>query len=114
MNRRGALLLSSCLLAACGGIAGGDRDLTIASCRALCAVQAASPSCDPSPATCDAFCAADGMAFTEDCLVAARAYYDCAARLTYACPGAPDRALTADSGCATAESAYLRCKITGQ
>jgi hypothetical protein len=124
MNRTGTVLLSSCLLAACGvlacgvsacgGIAGGDRDATIASCQALCAVQADAPGCAPSPDACDARCAADGMFFTEDCLVAAKTYYDCAARLTYTCPGAPDGAETGDTTCAAARSAYLGCKITGQ
>jgi hypothetical protein len=114
MNRSGTVFLSACLLAACGGIAGGDRDATIADCVALCAAQAAAPGCDGATAACDGVCAADGMAFTEDCLVKARAYYDCAAPLAYACPGAPGHAETADTACAAAESAYLLCKIAGR
>ena len=102
------------LLAACGGIAAGDRDATIASCKVLCVVQAAAPGCDRATNVCDAFCTADGMAFTEDCLLKAKTYYDCAAPLAYACPIAPDRAVTGDSACDAAKSAYLLCKVTGQ
>jgi len=118
MNLAGAPALFRALpalaLAACGGIAGGDRDATIASCQTLCAVEAAAPGCSKTATACDASCAADGMAFSEDCLVKAKAYFDCAAPLTYACPVASFRAETADATCNADEHAYLLCKLTGQ
>ena len=100
-------------LAGCAGIAGGDRPATMASCKALCAVEAAGPGCSPATNVCDAFCVADGTAFQEECLVTAKAYYDCAATLAYTCPTAPDRPETSDSTCDAEEHAYLVCKVGG-
>lgn len=111
LSAAAALLVA---LAACGGIAGGDRDATIASCKTLCAAQAGAPGCSRIATACDASCVADGMAFSEDCLVKAKAYFDCAAPLGYACPIRPDGAVAADSTCDARRHAYLLCKLTGQ
>jgi hypothetical protein len=52
--------------------------------------------------------------FTEDCLVKAKAYYDCAAALPWACPVSPEDPETPDTSCQDEQEAWLGCRITGE
>lgn len=112
--RRSPALAAALILAACNGVEGGSQDAASASCALLCQAQAAGAGCDDGMAACSAQCGADAKGFTEACLVKAKAYYDCAARIAWACPTAPDRPETQDDACDAEEHAWAVCKVTGE
>jgi hypothetical protein len=114
MLPRPALLLGVLLSgAACTSVAGGDREATAEDCATLCVLQHGAEGCSGSAEACSAACVADTDAFSEDCLVKARAYYQCAALLSWSCPTAPDRPENADSRCDAARHDLLVCTVTG-
>jgi hypothetical protein len=106
--------LPAIVAGACSSVEGGDRTDSQASCEALCAAEESGAGCAVDGGACDAACAADTSAFSEECLVKAKAYYDCASQLAYACPVAPTAPETADRACQTEQAAWLTCRITGE
>jgi hypothetical protein len=108
------LALPGLLGGACSSIEGGDRTDSQTSCEALCAAEESGAGCALDGGACGASCTADTSAFSEDCLVKAKAYYDCASQLAYACPVAPTEPETADVTCQSEQAAWLTCRITGE
>jgi hypothetical protein len=112
--RRALSLAAALLLAACNGVEGGNQDAATASCERMCFAQQQGEGCGPIATPCDGTCTTDAMRFGEECLVKAKAYYDCAAGLSWSCPTAPDQPETADGACDAEEHAWLVCKVTGE
>lgn len=113
--RKGPFVLVSLVTSlGCTSIEGGNRGPATIACLDLCDAQAGGEGCSSAMhQTCDATCIADTNLFTERCLLAARAYYECSLQVGWACPAAPDRPETEDARCAAEERVYLACKITG-
>lgn len=108
-----AALILAAGAAACNSVEGGNRVATLAACEALCDLQKQGAGCRFPAEQCYRPCVADTLAFTEECMVEARAYYECAALVTWSCPGEPGRPQTGDARCAAEERAWLGCKLPG-
>lgn len=111
-SRAGLIVLV--VASGCNSLEGGNRAPARESCEALCDRWIEGEGCEVDRASCSSTCVADTDAFTERCMLAARAYYDCSLLVSWSCPVAPDQPATDDARCEHEKSDWLSCKLIGE
>jgi hypothetical protein len=108
----GSVVLS--VLVGCSDLEGGNRAPAREACVALCDRWIEGDGCEVDRDACVARCVDDTNAFTERCMLAARAYYECSLLVSWSCPVAPAEPETDDARCQDEQSDWLSCKLVGE